>query len=685
MNRKLQSIKPGKPFNYRDVTITIDEQQQLIIENASLLRVLDLQRGVPVTLELKDKRNGEQYAAERTDCDFSFAGFNMPASKYHTEYAINSISAQIIPESIFDAEHVELKIKITEAVQGLRFSRRYFIYPGLPVIASKTGIISETMPLIYWTRRGGLYQHYGKHSGDAIQESCADSLHLTPSCVPVKTVEFSGRTDYTHDQVIEHDKVTAHSNGNLMFCENQSGNGLFFLQEAPPSGERRDFEEYDFRVHENTVSSCNWGISPHEITPKRELFSYRHVIVLYRTGEAIQILKKYLKVRFPQNPDRDYSVTVNPWGVGCFMKLVSEQFLIDEIKAGAALGATHYQIDDGWQQGPGLSEILLNNRHVTPDFWKISKTRLPDGFENLVDVARTEGIEPSLWLAPSFNCEYRDWVQFAEIIYQFYVQYGIKMFKIDAVMARTKEAEDNLEKLFRTLRERSNGEIIFNLDTTNGQRPGYFMFLEYGNIFLENRYVCHLWGLGYHPERTLRCLWRLTKYIRPQTLQIEIPDYRAINREFYDKKEMVHPDVYSAEYWASLALFANPLIWLAPSRLDAETAAVYRDMIQLHLKYRSAIFAGEIYSIGSEPDSNSITGFQSHNSVDNSGFMVLYRERNATASALIPAALPIPEKITIQQIGGDKNATVTFAGKSGFEVNLPESGSYILCRYAKNG
>ncbi len=670
-------------FSYKDIRVELKEHM-LLIENSRLSRLFDLKHAVPKTVSLKDKCSGAELTAEKCNGDFSFIGMNMPHNpKARTEYHLGKITASVVENSIFDAEHVCVILTIHEDIQGLSFTRKYFLYPDLPYLASQTGIISKVTPLIYWTRRGGLYKkdRYGQDSPESL-ESCGDSLRLADDLHPAKAVEFAGRTDYTNEHVFEHENPVRMINGNLLFCENNAGDGLFFLQEAPPSEERRDFEEYDFRIDgKNTVFSCCWGINPHEVSPVKELFSYRHVIALYQAGTATSTLKNYLRIRFPQNPEKDYSVTVNPWGVGCFPSLVSEQFLIDEINSSGALGATHYQVDDGWQKGRSLNELMGNNRHMSREFWDISKIHLPNGFDHIAAAAKDAGVELALWMAPSCNCEYRDWREFADIVYGYYSRHNIRMFKIDAVMTRTKESEDNLETMVRHLRERSNGEIFFNFDTTNGQRPGYFLFLQYGNIFLENRYVCHSWGLGYHPENTLRCLWRLTKYIRPQTLQIEIPDFKAIKREFYADKNRLQPDTYPADYWAAIPLFSNPLLWLAPSRLDPEVAEIYRKIIKLHLEYRDKIFAGEIYSIGHEPDGASICGFQSHDVTSDSGFIVFYRENNAKAEAQIQSAVPLIGNLILTPITGSTTASVVKTSGNELSVIMDKNCSFTFYSY----
>jgi hypothetical protein len=677
---KAQEITTDYVFSYKDITVGLSDNK-LTIENSTIARVLDLKLSIPGTVSLKDKRSGAEMAARRHGIDFSFAGMNMPLQNKETEYSLKKVIATAVESTIFDSEHVCVELIIHENIQQLSFTRQYYIYPDMPFISSRTGIRSKVMPLLYWTRRGDLYKRdLSRVNSPERLENCADGVLLAGNLHPTKAVEFAGRTDLTNEHVFENNNPVGMFKGNLLFCENPDGGGLLFMQEAPPSSERRDFEEYDFRVDDkNAVYSCCWGINPHEVSADHELFSYRHTIMLYQPGDSIPLLKKYLRVRFPQNSEKDYTVTVNPWGGGGFSSLISENFLIDEIKATAALGATHYQVDDGWQKGRALGEMIVNNRHMTKDFWDFSHEHLPNGFDHVVAIAKDVNVELALWMAPSCNCEYRDWREFADIVYDYYIRYNIRMFKIDAVLIRTKEAEDNLEKMVRHLRERSNGEIFFNFDTTSGQRPGYLMFLEYGNIFLENRYL-HA-GVGYHPETTLRCMWRLTKYIRPQTLQIEVANFKGISREFYEEKGCIQPDVYPAEYWAAIPLFANPLVWLTPSKLAPELVKIYRKLIELHLEYRDRIFAGEIYAIGHEPDGTSICGFQSHDMNSNHGFFVFYRENNAAEDAKIRTAVALPEEMEITRIAGNTDSSIECISSNELKVKMSNNCSFVFYSY----
>ena len=103
---------------------------------------------------------------------------------------------------------------------------------------------------------------------------------------------------------------------------------------------------------------------------------HRHILGLFHgKEERDRILKNYLALRFPGSEQQD-SIMVNAWGCGRFPEFVSENFLMEEIRASKELGATHYQIDDSWQEGEGLVDLIVKNRYMTSDFWNISRNIL---------------------------------------------------------------------------------------------------------------------------------------------------------------------------------------------------------------------------------------------------------------------------------------------------------------------
>ena len=672
------SLLAGKTFSFKDVSVNF-ENQILSFGNDLFVRKLDLNEVVPKTKSFVYLPLDKELAFEQDMFDFSFIGYNFPGGRGKVEFEVVDINVCSFPDSWRDGEHVKVDIHIKENIQQLEFIKSYFIYPGQAFLGTRNSIKSMVSANLYWSRRTRLDQPQDYPPEN--QESRVETLRLASDFKAKKSVQFRGRTDNTNDMVRENTDLRECVTGNLLFCE--SGDcGMFFLQEAPPSAERRDFEDHDFRItNDNTVCSCCWGIAPAEVKTDEFLHSYRTVIGIYPQTEEQQALKKYLRLRFPED-EEDYTVTVNPWGCMKFPQLVNEQFLLDEIAASGEIHATHYQVDDGWQKGRALQELTANNRNIQPEFWDISKPHLPHGFDNLLKHAENSEVQIALWVAPSFNCEYRDWQQFADILFEFYKKYNIKMFKIDAVKIRTKEAEDNLEKLFTNLRDRSNGEIFFNLDTTNGQRPGYFMFLEYGNIFLENRYAKSMPLRLYHPDSVLKNLWRLSRYVRSQVLQIEIASPQDIDYDSYREGGISAPDAYPLEYWLAVAMFANPLIWLAPSLLPDDTKKVFRKMIDLHLKYRTQIFEEEIYPLGGEPGGKALTGFISTNADGTKGFILVFRELDGPESAIWDIPFIKNESVKITEIAASAQGEITCLDAGKFQVKLAEKASYMMAGFS---
>lgn len=237
---------------------------------------------------------------------------------------------------------------------------------------------------------------------------------------------------------------------------------------------------------------------------------------------ALTALRRYQKqIRAPRD-GRDEMVMMNTWGDRSQDTKVNERFCLEELERAARLGITHFQIDDGWQEGKSPNSALAKGSFrdiwANPDYWKPAADKYPSGLDPVVERARELGIEVGLWFNPSVQDDFAAWEKDADALLGLYRRYGIKVFKIDGLSIPTKRAETNLRRLFDRVEEESGGDVLFNLDATASRRGGYHMFNEYGNIFLENRYTD--WG-NYFPYRTLRNLWQLSRYVPAERIQVE--------------------------------------------------------------------------------------------------------------------------------------------------------------------
>ena len=295
---------------------------RLILGNSRIRRTLDLSSGMPKTISLQDASGAEYAASDKAEEDLSFMGLN-GCGKEGIRWEIAECSAEARENPEFDAPHLEVTLRMREPVQDLEMTRCFALYPGLPVIAVWNTIRSAVTPRVFWNPRS---QESDWNREEERKESRVDSLRLAPGFSAVESVEFRGRTDEHDDLVFRHPVSGKYADGNLLFAASADGRCVFYLQEAPPTQERRDMELHDFRLDGSTIHSLCWGIHPSELRPERTFRSNRNVLGICRMEEREKVLRNYLRLRFPLD-GAQHTVTVNPWGCGQFPKLVSESFL----------------------------------------------------------------------------------------------------------------------------------------------------------------------------------------------------------------------------------------------------------------------------------------------------------------------------------------------------------------------
>jgi len=612
-------------FTHHDITVFFQEQC-LTIANHNLSRKIDFSTGAPHTVSLC---YGNEELVATQDCfDCEIAGLPLPTPGKHeklAEFGLQLTGAEARLATPREGEAVVVEVASFEALRQITRINRYYIYRELPVIAMELEFVSSVNPQCFFSPRH--CEQFNRECGFGEPLTIVDRIRFATMPEIDCSVEFKLRTDYSNELICRHTRPHNHGyTGNLLLGK-LPGHAFFYLQEAPPSNERRDLESFDFKLPDaQSIISSGSGIHPAEIRPGVQLKSYRHILGITAPGQAELIMKRYEAARLNLQRRNYCNITVNPWGSGHFPERNSEAFLSDEIMAAAQLNAEVYQIDDGYQAGAGLGEMIVKNRPIDRNFWSIDYARFPRGLDPLCELAQQQQLALSLWFAPSSNIEFRNWEESAELLLEFHRRYRINGFKLDGVEFTSYTAEINFKKLLTRLEEASNGTIMTNLDVTNGLRGGLLYLMEFGNVFLENRYVCHEWPLVlYHPIDTLRNLWKLSHYIRPQNLQIEIPSPDDLNSKAYEQfGRPALPTQYDFEFWVGVALFANPLLWFQPSRQSAAVCNTVKRLMLLHREWRPELFAQEIEPIGNEPGSGKLSGFCSEN-----GFVIVYRELGA--------------------------------------------------------
>ena len=599
----------------------------LSLQSGGLERKIDFSAGAPRTLEIS--LNGVKLAGRGETFDTGFAGLEVAAPPRIPEDVPAVRRTEALPAPAYDGNAVYVEIETFETARQITRIYRYILYPGLPMTGVELEFESAVTPLHQLPPR--LAAEY-LAKGEPRPATVLDTVTPTEIPADVRAVEFRMRTDYGNEPVAYHaPDADGSCVGNIL--EWRSGEtGMVFFQEAPPANERQDDIAYDFQICSGAVKNCGAGFPARDVMPDRRYVTHRSWFGA--ADDTARLVRRFYLARIPETFRERYAVTANPWGSRTFYDRVGERFLLDEIAAAAKCGADIYQVDDGYQAGGVLGDLLLYDRPAGRDFWRPHPEKLPRGFAPLAEAARAAGVKLSLWFAAGMNRAYTDHAESAAILLDHFRRYGIDTFKLDGVIFSSHMAETNFAALLKTLFLESGGRIMANLDVTNGVRGGVGYLTGFGTLFLENRYVCASWSpsICYHPVRTLRNLWLLSRYVPTRILQIEAASIAEILDEVYVREEgrPPRPDEYEFKFWLGVTLFASPLLWFQPSVQPPEVIADAAEVMAIHRKYRKEIFSAPIAPAGGEPGKGELTGF-----VAESGFAIVYRTLEAAETGRV--------------------------------------------------
>lgn len=364
----------------------------------------------------------------------------------------------------------------------------------------------------------------------------------------------------------------------------------------------------------------------------------------------------------------------NTWGDRNRDSRIQEEFLLKEVDAGAKLRVDVVQIDDGWQKGRSSNSSDAKGKGVwngywaaDPEFWTADPERFPNGLRPVVDAARKNGMKFGLWFGPDSSNDATNWKRDADHLLAFHKEYGIDYFKIDSMKSTSTKAIDHQSAMFARMLEGSGGSMTFDLDVTAEIRPGYFGLPDIGPIFLENRYTD--WG-SYWPHRTLRNLWKLSHFVDPLRLRIEVLNPTR-NEKNYGVDPLA-PVRYPADTLFAIAMVANPLGWFEVSNLPPSISEQMQPLVSMWKEHRKELHGGQIQPVGSEPDGIAWTGFSS-TSMKASHFLVFRELHPESTFSLSPGEHAT--KATV--LSGRGSATLE---NGELQITIPETLDYLWLR-----
>lgn len=653
------------------------KQDTLTIENSLIKRSWLWNNGNLITCKLEDKGNGLVWRLRNNQPDLSLPGEEKEGSEA-------SVRIEEVPASLQYTNH--LRATVEYKAGNLQVRKILKIYPGCPAIACELYLKGQaSQKWIKALDNPANLQNIEKltQNSQGGNVPVMEQLMLEGKHWQLEAVEFFDVTDRFNTLVRPVHALSYRDclyRGNLLFAENMEKEaGFFMLKEAPTSNVQLYYPGGDYLVSEGTFRMVGLGVDSADIKTDEWTKAYSYVTGTYRSGEKQKrmALRNYqMRIR-PFLEDRDEMVMLNTWGDRGQDTRVNEAFCLKELELAAKLGITHFQIDDGWQAGRSANSAYggsFKNIWDNPDYWTPDPIRFPNGLAPIVKRGKVLGIEVCLWFNPSIQHDYADWQKDADALIALYEKYGIRTFKIDGTFFDNKLAESRLRSLYNRVMEATGWKAVLNLDATAGRRGGYFFFNEYGNIFLENRYTD--WG-NYYPYWSLRNLWMLSRYVAPQSLQIEFLN-KWRNKEKYTGDKFA-PSTYSFDYLFAITMAAQPLAWFEAANLPDEAFST-GEVIKKYKTVQHDFHTGYVFPVGDEPSGKSWCGFQSVK--DKKGYFLLFREFNKEESFDMDTFFEPGEQVEFTPVLGAGKAFRSMVDKDGrIRFSLSEPNSYVLYSY----
>lgn len=526
-----------------------------------------------------------------------------------------------------------------------------------------------------------------------LPETAHPLFELAERHLRVREVQLVDQTDHHSNLAFERDWLTHPGErcltlrSNLVCIERldtPSDEGFLWLLMAPlPHVRARWSAFYDFlfafQAGRLVASACPLG--------------YALARLAYSGGRAgaTRALHELQRACYRALPPQPATLLSNTWGDRAGAAHLSESFVLEEIEAARALGVEVVQIDDGWQRGATVNTASSGGVWngfwaADPDFWTPHPQRFPRGLAPLVAAAEAAGVQLGLWYAPDSTDALVNWERDAAQLLALWREHRIHHFKLDAVKLHSRLAETRFHALCDRVLAASGGSVCFDFDATAENRPTFFGRPGGGPVFLENRFTEQA---GYYPHQTLRALWSLAHYVRPERLRVEFLN-PARNEADYEG-DPLRPAAYGPEYLFAVALPAAPLAWFEVCRVPEAIARRWRPLIALWKAHREAFADGEVFPVGNIPDGHAWTGFVSlaRKPTPTPGTVVLYalifRETNREAERLIelPRVPPLAEGTVGEALAGAGDALLVSGGV--LRVRIPGQRQFFFAAWRQPG
>ena len=439
------------------------------------------------------------------------------------------------------------------------------------------------------------------------------------------------------------------------------------VKESPSKIAQTGFSDFDFYFNKNkTVAITGVGLDfskPFEIDSEVPLYSATVVV-----GDKNSVIKDYHRYYLKKIATSQLlpQITSNTWGDGNADSRINHDFILKELEVASFLGVDVVQLDDGWQKGhtagskvkKGGAQIGKGMYDQQQDFWEVRET-FKNGLAPILEKANELGVEIGLWYSCDATKDYKYYQTDIKNVCELFSKHNVTTFKIDGVRIENKKCEKNVIKILETVTKSTQNKIKFNMDITAGKRFGYLYNIQYGNLFLENRYTKNR---TYYPSRTLKNLWELSKYIPSIRFQIEVCNLKNNVEEY--KNDLLSISNYSIDYAFAVSMMANPLIWMEMQNLSDDDKVKLSKIISVYKAHRESLSKCFIQPIGLTPSGVGFTGFKADD--NEKGYLLLFKEQNSENSFEFNVQL--------------KNKKLTTLYKSSSDIKVKKVGNKVVLK-----
>lgn len=513
--------------------------------------------------------------------------------------------------------------------------------------------------------RNSLFPVTGEPTSDLIEDPALLGANVPyyffmPFTAPhnsTKIISFKEATDH-HTNIVNVQKELPYKKpqyyrGNMLIASDNSKDVAHLIVKLSPlQNAQSAYVGFDFSADFTGIKVHSPGFELSENGSDWQE-AYPVYTLMYTPDEetALNYYKKYELAKHKYLPEKDNTFTMNTWGDRNRDSRVNESFILNELDVASRLGVTHFQIDDGWQQG--LSQNSSSRAGIlwddwSADDWEVNSTRFPNGLKPITDKARSLNMQLGVWFNPSKKDNYAAWERDKSILTGLNKKHGISWIKIDGLGIGNKVSEINVRRMLQGAIDESGQTLQFNMDVTAGKRGGYFFLNDVGNIFLENRYTD--WG-NYYPHLTLRNVWTLSKYIPVQRILVEwLNKWR--NEKAYPVNDPLKPMNVPFDYQFAVTMMGQPLAWMEATALPEEAFEV-TSLINVWKRERSRMQQGIINPIGDEPNGYSFPGFVSY--AKGRTYVLLFRENSDAERTTYTLPLAGVKNLKFTRLAGGGN------------------------------